>query len=165
MSIPGRDSLIGFGVPLASFALSGSPLSGKESWLTFATSQSDGIKAYADGSADAFVVAAPAAFGSATPDRNLAWIAAFDGKEEKPVPIWESAPIPFGPHAVRRNLAPEAKDSLSALLTRLPQADAELAELLLPDEAVTFKTVEHGDYSLAVSAAKALAAVSGNPAP
>lgn len=164
MSIPGRDSLIGFGAPLASFAVSGSPLTGKEAWLTFATSQGGGIKAYAEGNADAFVVTAPAAFRSATSFDGLAWISAFEGKAEKPVPLWESAPIPFGPHAVRRNLAPEAKDSLSALLTRLPQADAELAELLLPDESVGFKPVEHGDYSLAVNAAKALAAVSGNPA-
>lgn len=164
LSIPGRDSLIGFGVPLASLTISGTALSGEETWLAFTMGQTESIKAYEQGTIAAFVASVPAAFKAGTSTDTLPWSAALGEQGRKPVPLWESAPIPFGPHAVRRNLVPEAKESLSTLLSNLPQVDPELAELLLPDQAVAFKPVEHGAYGLAVNAAKALAAVSGSPA-
>jgi phosphonate transport system substrate-binding protein len=164
-AIPGRDSLIGFGVPLASLSVSGSALTGKETWLAFAGSQTASITAYRDGKADALISPVPASFKSGTPTGTLPWLESLGSAGGKPAAIWESAQIPFGPHAVRKNLAPEAKDIAMALLAKLPEVDPELSELLLPDNAVAFKPVEHGAYALAVNAARALAAVSGTASP
>ena len=161
VGIPGRDSLMGFGVPLASLSVSGNVLSGNEKWLSFAENASGTIEAYRSVSQDAFVAAVPAALSMDSAVPKLPWLGELTGESEKPVAIWESAVVPFGPHAVRKNLAPEAKELAADILAKLHETDPELAELLLPDEAVSFRPVEHGAYTLAVNAAKALAAVSG----
>lgn len=165
LAIPGRDSLIGFGVPLASLTIAGSAFTGKEAWLSFTESQTAGIAAYRDGKVDALISVVLASFKSGTPSGNLSWLETLNSEGGKPVAIWESAQIPFGPHAVRKNLAPEAKDIAKALLAKLPETDPELSELLLPDDAVAFKPTEHGAYTLSVNAARALAVVSAAPAP
>jgi phosphonate transport system substrate-binding protein len=165
VGIPGRDSLIGFGVPLASLTVGGRVLAGNEKWLSFSENASGTIEAYRAESVDAFVAAVPAAFDTKTGSQMLPWLEELKVASEMPVLTWESAVVPFGPHAVRKNLAPEAKQLAADLLAKLPETDPELAELLLPDEAVSFKPVEHGSYALAVNAAKALAAVAGGPSP
>lgn len=165
VGVPGRDSLMGFGVPMASLSVSGNVLGGNEKWLSFAENAADTVDAYREEKVDAFVAAVPAAFDIKTAPQMLPWLGELNGASQMPAAIWESAVVPFGPHAVRKNLAPEAKQVVTDLLAKLPETDPELAELLLPDEAVSFKPVEHGAYALAVNAAKALAAVSGVPAP
>ena len=111
------------------------------------------------------IAAVPVSFKSGSPTANLPWLESLNPDGGKPAAIWESAQIPFGPHAVRKNLAPEAKEIALALLAKLPETDLELSELLLPDDAVAFKPTEHGAYALAVNAARALAAVSGAASP
>lgn len=165
VSLPGRDSLIGFGVPLASLSVSGNAMSGNEKWLSFAVNAAGAVDAYRLESVDAFVAAAPAAFNAQAAPQILPWLDELKLVSEMPVAIWESALVPFGPHAVRKNLAPEAKELAAGVMETLHETDPELADLLLPDEAVSFRPVEHGTYTLAVNAAKALAAVSGAPGP
>lgn len=165
VAIPGRDSLMGFGVPLASLSVSGGVLTGKEKWLSFAENAAASIEAYNRENVDALVSVTPAAFSGGGTSQTLPWFAGLADQTAKPLAIWESAVVPFGPHAVRKNLAPEAKELAAGVMMKLHETDEELAELLLPDAAVSFMTIEHGAYTLAVNAAKALAAVSGAPGP
>jgi phosphonate transport system substrate-binding protein len=165
VGIPGRDSLVGFGVPLASLSVSGGALTGQEKWLSFAENATANIEAYGQEKVDALVSVIPAAFRAGEPSQALPWLDGLADQAQRPLAIWESAVVPFGPHAVRKNLSPEAKELAAGVMAKLQETDEELAELLLPDDAVAFKPVEHGAYATAVNAAKALTGVSGAPKP
>ncbi|MGB8818663.1 MAG: PhnD/SsuA/transferrin family substrate-binding protein [Rhizobiaceae bacterium] len=166
IGMQGADSLLGTGVPLASFQSSGLALTGSETWLVRQDDMAALVEQYRDGKVDGLFAVVPAGFDSAKTDGSVSAVfAAMSATARKPKSLWASAVVPYGPHAVRKNLAPEAKTIVADTISRLPQTNVELADLLLPDNAVGFAPIAHGAYDLAVKAAKALAAASGAPKP
>lgn len=164
IGMQGADSLLGTGVPLASFQTSGLALAGSEAWLVRDDSVAALVENYRDGKLDGLFAVVPSAFDPAKADSaKSAIFAAMSQAPRKPKSLWTSAVVPYGPHAVRKNLAPEAKTIVTDTIVGLSQNNVELADLLLPDNAVGFAPISHGSYDLAVKAAKALAAASGTP--
>jgi phosphonate transport system substrate-binding protein len=166
IGIQSADSLLGTGVPLAAFQFSGLALSGSETWLVREDSMAALVELYRGGKVDGLFAVVPSSFDPAKTGGTLSAVfAAMSATPRKPKSLWTSAAVPYGPHAVRKNLAPEAKSIVTQTIGRLAETNIELADLLLPDNAVGFVPISHGAYDLEVKAAKALAAVSGAPAP
>ena len=166
IGVAGKDSLSTFGVALASFQPKGASLTGSEPWLRVEDGQSNLLKELENGSIDGFFAAIPSSLklnDAVSKDAALSSELAKTGRKIKAV--WLSRTVPNGPHAVRKNLAPEAKEALLKLLAGLAAADPDLNDLLLPDDAGTFSPVSHQAYDLALKATKALADASGATTP
>jgi phosphonate transport system substrate-binding protein len=165
IAVPGKNSLNGFGVPLSSYGAFTGRLTGNEEWLTFVRDTNTASKQYADGTVDGFfaTVKNTALLVTALQqDTPLSTAIAASGRKTKAV--WISNPISNGPHAVRKNLANEAKGILSVFLIDLAEKNPDLNDILLPANDVRFVKVAHGAYTSAITATKMLAARSQQPA-
>jgi phosphonate transport system substrate-binding protein len=165
IAVPGRNSLNGFGVPLASESVIVGKLTGSEKWLTFARDANAAVQLYAQGEVDGFfaTVSSGETLATALQDgKPLAAALATSSRETKAV--WLSNPISNGPHTARKNLADEAKKILMDYLTKLGSTDPGLNDILLPENNTSFAEVDHRDYATALAATKMLAAQSEQPA-
>ncbi|MGL4490593.1 MAG: PhnD/SsuA/transferrin family substrate-binding protein [Rhizobiaceae bacterium] len=158
IAVPDKNSLNGYGVLLASGDVGAGKLTGNEPWLKFFDSTDAAVQQYADGNVDGFfaTVASTATLATALEqDAALTKIISASGRNTKAV--WISEPIANGPHAVRKNLATEAKDLLSKYLVSLVDADPDLSDILLPDNGARYQPVTHSAYTTAIAATKKLA--------
>ena len=117
-----------------------------------AASATDAESRFSDGSVDAVlgwedypVSAASTGFGS------TARLARSGASPESLVVLWRSAPLRFGPHAVRTDLDPEAKRLLVPFLTGLRNVLPDVYDLLETGRGGGFATVTHADYDVAVA--------------
>jgi phosphonate transport system substrate-binding protein len=165
IAVPGRNSLNGFGVPMASESVISGKLNGNEKWLIFARDTNSAAQLYAKSEVDGFfaTVNSGETLATALQDgKPLALAVAASGRKTRAV--WISNPVASGPHAVRKNLANEAKTILSNYLVNLAGSDPDLNDILLPADDVSFAKVNHSDYATAIAATKMLATQSGQPA-
>ena len=166
IGVPGLDDMAVYGVALASFQSGGQRLTGTDSWIRAENGVRGVISGFANGRLDGFFSAVPSRLSMAgvlAPGTPVADEVLKSGRKAKAV--WLSEIIPFGPHAVRKNLAPEAKALLAGMLSGLAAADPEMSDLLLPEGMVAFALVQHSAYGLALDATKALAEVALSPKP
>lgn len=160
VGIPGRDSMTGFAVPLASYTVGTRALSQDEEFFTEFKDLESTAAAFSKGELDAF-------FGWTPSDENGPIVGAgiFGMGEEKVLNVagqsieikvpWKSGLLRYGPHAVRRDLNAEAK---SALVSLLAAPDEELLDLLgamQTGDVQKLVSARQQDYELAVQAAKA----------
>ncbi len=166
IGMPGRSSLSTMGVALAAFQSGGVRLTGAETWLRVEEDMNAVMARFGEGSLDGFFVAVPSRLNLAqTPGGSPGLSAAIAKTGRKAKALWLSEPVPYGPHAVRKNLAPEAKTVLSKMLLELGSTNPDLNDLLLPEGAAAFTGINQGAYGLALEATRALAAMSGTPKP
>lgn len=166
IGVPGLDDMAVYGVALASFQAGGQRLTGTDSWIRTEDGARGVISGFASGKLDGFFSAVPSRLSMAAvlaPGTPVADEVRKSDRKAKAV--WLSEIIPFGPHAVRKNLSPEAKALLSGMLAGLGTADPEMNDRLLPEGMVAFAPVQHSAYSLAMDATKALAEVAPAPKP
>jgi phosphonate transport system substrate-binding protein len=164
VGIPGKDSMTGFAVPLASYTVGTRALSQDESFFTHFPDLESTAAAFAEGGIDAF-------FGwtAANESGPIAGAGVMASGQDKLLEVqgrtvdiktpWVSKLLRFGPHAVRRDVNAEAKSALAAFLS---SADIELLDLLSITQAgdvQQFVPARHLEYELAIQAAKAAAAV------
>jgi phosphonate transport system substrate-binding protein len=71
--------------------------------------------------------------------------------------VWTSAPLRFGPHAVRSDLPNDLKDLLATFLAGLGAARPEVLELLEPHRQGRFARVSEADYAAARAIVERLA--------
>ncbi len=165
VAVPGRNSLNGFGVPLASDSVTSGKLTGNEKWLVFVRDTNTAAQQYAAGQVDGFFATVSSNTTLATALKEgtpLANAIAASGRKTKA--LWISNPVSNGPHAVRKSLANEAKIILSDYLVKLAESDPDLNDILLPVNDVRFAKAKQSDYAFAIAATKMLATHSGQPA-
>ena len=148
-SIAGRDMLLG------NLMINGKPVTGKEEfWADFPDIRS-AVNAYNANQIDGFVIPA-AASSDGVAEAGKAELdslsqSAGGGSVRPAAAVWRSAFWPYGPIAVRNNLAAEAKSIILQTLKQLdvtnPQAHAILSEGL----AGAFRKSERGGFN-AISA-------------
>ena len=158
IGIAGRDSLSTYGVVVASFRPKGLTLTGAESWLHMEDGPSGLLNGLESNRLDGIFTAVPSKRkldDAISGDAALSSALAKTGRKVKAV--WLSQTVPYGPHAVRKSLAPEAKAALLKLLAGLATSDPDLNDLLLPEGAVAFSPAAHESYALALEAARVLA--------
>ena len=162
IGIPGRDSITGFAVPLAEYAIGTRALAPDERFFSVFAGMSQTAAAFADGSIDGF-------FGwtfadAEGPLRGTGIMgggtdAAFsaNGKTVETKIPWTSGLLRYGPHAVRRNLDAEAKSALRNYLQGLGAEQVDLLSLLPPNDIARFIPVSQEEYRSAIAAVKAAA--------
>ena len=162
IAISGKDSLTAFGVPLSEFVSASGALKGDEAWLKFFDNGDAAIAFLKSGAADALFASIPANQPSKQAlDPNDALLTS--GRDF--VPVWQSQVIPFGPHAIRKNLNPEVKKLLQTFLISLAANDPDMFELLSESNAANFAPISPEAYTPAINAVRALAAVSKQQQP
>jgi phosphonate transport system substrate-binding protein len=165
IAIPGKNSINGFGVPLASDTLTSSKLKRNEAWLTFVRDTNVAAQRYAEGEVDGLfaTVSSKVSLEDVLEQGDpLASTIAASGRKTKAA--WISNTITYGPHAVRKNLSNEVKRILANYLINLAQTDPDLNDILLPANDVSFASVNHTAYTTAIAATKMLATQSEQPA-
>ena len=165
IAVPSLDSFNTYGAALAGLQKTIPQFKAGEAWII--ASGTDGVVSdFLSGKVDGFIVPLPAnrPVGSELANGDPLTVSLKEGKRSYKV-AWRSEPIANGPHAVRQNLAGEAKIALSAFLQGLSVNDPDLNDILLPEGAVNFGPAASADYAFAINAAKALAASSTPPAP
>lgn len=166
IAIPGKEAYNTYGAALAGLATSLPAFVPGAKFVHASGSQDAVLADFASGKVDGFLAVVP---GNRKAGEELMEPDAL-GQRLKQAgrafkTVWVSDPIPNGPHAVRQNLASEAKDLIQAFLVGLARQDPDLNDMLLPEGAVSFGEIAHSNYTFAIRAAKALANSSGQPAP
>ncbi len=166
IGISGVSSLSTFGVALASFQVNGIKFTGAEPWIQLDDSMSSMIEKFRAALLDGFFVSVPARQSlNQVLGADTSVSQALENSGRKAKAVWLSDTFPFGPHAVRTNLAPEAKTILLKMLKELASTNPDLNDLLLPEGTVAYEPVSHSAYRLALDATKALANFSVLPKP
>lgn len=164
VGIPGKDSIAGFAVPLASYTVGSRALSQDEDFFTRFPDMESTIAAFAKGNLDAYFSWAaanetgPVSEAGNEASENAKQLTFQDRTIEIKVP-WVSPLLRFGPHAVRRDLNAEAK---AALVSFLEAPEIELLDLLSIAQVGDVQKLvpaRHSEYELAIQAAKASATV------
>lgn len=166
IAISSKDSLTTFGVPLSEFVSANGALRGDEPWLKFFDDGQAAIGAVKSGVVDGILVSIAANQpAKAALDTNDAVQNALLSSGRNFVPVWQSQVIPFGPHAIRKNLNPQIKDLLSRFLVGLAASDPDLFELLSEPTAASFAPISPETYTPSINAVRALAAFSKQQKP
>ena len=166
IAISGKDSLTAFGVPLSEFVSANGAMKGDETWLKFFDSADAAIAAIKSGVADALFASIPENQAIKQPlDPNDAVQNALLTSGRDFVTVWRSQVIPFGPHAIRKNLNPQVKDLLASFLVGLAASDPDLFELLSEPKAANFAPISAETYAPSINAVRALAAFSKQQKP
>jgi phosphonate transport system substrate-binding protein len=162
VGIPGKDSITGFAVPLASYTVGTRSLSQDEEFFKQFNNLESTAAAFAGGDLDAFFGWIPS--NEAGP---IAGAGIFGGGEEKALSIagqtieikvpWKSALLRYGPHAVRRDLHAEAKSALASLLTSMDSEMVDLLGAIQMSDVQKLVAARQSEYALAVEVAKAAA--------
>jgi phosphonate transport system substrate-binding protein len=162
VGIPGKDSITGFAVPLASYAVGTRSLTPDEAFFTEFNDLESTAAAFSKGELDAFFGWAPA-----NASGPIAGAGIFGSGEENVLNVagqaieiklpWKSGLLRYGPHAVRRDLSTEAKSALVSLLSS-PQEDLlDLLGSVQIGDLQKLVPAKQSEYELAVQAAKAAA--------
>jgi phosphonate transport system substrate-binding protein len=165
IAVPGMNSISGLGVPLVEAQSVFGPFTGNEKWLRFAKDANAAVEAFNNNNIDGFIATVPDSRTKNTALQAESSLAKALAVSSRPVKLaWISNPLLNGPHAVRKNLANEAKNILAKFLLSLNSTDPDLNDLLLPSNDVAFVQAKQSDYLLAIAATKKLAAQGGQPA-
>lgn len=156
-----RQSLSGWLIPTAAFDAGERPLA--ESGATFHAMEDYAklIGEFSGGRVDGFFgwIRDPEPQDPTLPEGSMsspAKLARHGLPPERYTIAWRSDPVPFGPHAVRKNLAPEAAELLTAFLTGLREKQPEVYEALEPTHDGGFRPVGLTDYRLLMDLARDL---------
>lgn len=146
---PARDDLSGWLAPLSLLSREGLALRGDEAFITRTATVLEAETLFAEGGADALLgwervkPDGEPLFQGGTADRlRRAGIDVDDLAQ-----LWNSPTIPYGPHAVLKTLAPEAKAILSTFLRTLHSSNPRAYDLLSGGHAGGFATVEDSIYA------------------
>jgi phosphonate transport system substrate-binding protein len=145
------DSVAGAMLPLAEFQLDGKPLSGDEAFIRQVGSASEAEDLFAAGSIDGLFGWATASPDAEPPSGTVARLVAGGIASAEMNMVWTSDLVPYGPHAVRTNLAPAAKAALKDFLLGLKTGPPELHELLAPAHNGGFAEIAHDAYLAAIA--------------
>jgi phosphonate transport system substrate-binding protein len=164
VGIPGKDSITGFAVPLASYAVGTRALSQDEAFFKQFNDLESTTAAFAEGTLDAFFGWTPS--NAAGP---IAGAGIFGLGDEKALNVagrtieikvpWKSALLRYGPHAVRRDLSSEAKSVLVSLLSSPDEEFLDLLSAVQPGDVQKFVAAQQTEYELAIQTAKAAALI------
>jgi phosphonate transport system substrate-binding protein len=166
IAISGKDSLNAFGVPLSEFAGSNGALKGNEAWLKFFDDGNAAIASIKLGGADGIFASIPENQPIKQPlDPNDLLQNELLASGRDFVTVWQSQIIPFGPHAIRKNLNPQVKELLQSFLVDLASNDPDLFELLTDQNAARFAPITQDAYNLTIKAVRVLAAFSKQQEP
>jgi phosphonate transport system substrate-binding protein len=162
IGIPGRDSVTGFAVPLAEYAIGTRALAPDERFFNMFPSMADAATAFADSRIDGFfgwsyADAAGPLKGSGIMGSGTDAAFSVNGKTVETKIPWTSNLLRYGPHAVRRNLDAEAKSALRNYLQGLDAEQVDLLSLLPPNDIARFIPVSQEEYRSAIAAVKAAA--------
>jgi phosphonate transport system substrate-binding protein len=162
IGIPGRDSISGFAVPLAEYAIGTRALAPDERFFNSFPSMTETASAFAGGRIDgffgwAYADAAGLAAGSGIMGTGVDSSFSADGTTLETKIPWTSSLLRFGPHAVRRNLDAEAKSALRNYLQGLDAEQVDILSLLPPNDIAKFIPVSQEEYRSAIAAVKAAA--------
>lgn len=159
IAVPGRNSLNGYGIPLSADKVLDKKLKGTEPWLKFTSNNSTAVGEYVAGTVDGFftTVESGASLASAI-EIGSPLFEALKSSGRPAKAVWLSDVVANGPHAIRKNLASEAKGKLLNFLIDLAQTNPDLNDLLLPANDVKFVPAAHGAYATAINATKMLSA-------
>lgn len=161
IAIAGQDSMPAFGLALSEFTALHGPIKGSEPWLKIQPDVSTVVSTYLNHDIDGFFAVIPQNRTLATALLTKDRVAIAMGADVPNLKaVWISDVVPNGPHVVRRNINPEAKQAVTTFLITLAAKDPELFDLIAPDNAINFVKISHSDYAAAISATKALAAYS-----
>ncbi len=78
--------------------------------------------------------------------------------------VWTSGLLPYGPHAVRSDLDPEAKRRLTVFLTNLRSQSPDIYDLVESKHSGGFISAAAGDYAMAASIVRLVSAGSDSDA-
>jgi phosphonate transport system substrate-binding protein len=162
IGIPGRDSISGFAVPLAEYAIGTRALAPDERFFNLFPGMAEAASAFADGRIDgffgwAYADAAGTLKGSGIMGTGTDAAFSVSGKSVETKIPWTSNLLRYGPHAVRRNLDAEAKSALRNYLQALDAEQVDLLSLLPPNDISRFIPVSQEEYRSAIAAVKAAA--------
>lgn len=165
VGIPGKDSVAGFAVPLASYTVGPRALAEDEEFFRQFTGLEPMATAFAANELDAFFGWVPANQQGPIPGAGI-----LGTGEEKVLSVggqtveikvpWTSGLLRYGPHAVRRELNAEAKSALVALMSAPGEELLDLMSALQIPDVQNFVAAQHSEYELAVQATKAAASIS-----
>lgn len=156
------DSASGMLLPIAEFQPNRKPLTGDESFLLRASSETDAVAMLASGQVDAMF-----GYVLSTDDDDDVRGGTLDALAAAAVPdpkvLWTSALLRHGPHAVKKSLPTEARDMLVAFLTGLKDQDERVYDYLERRFGGGFVRASGSDYETAVDMIRANAgAPAGN---
>ena len=162
IGIPGRDSITGFAVPLAEYAIGTRALVPNERFFNMLPSMAETASAFEDGRIDgffgwAYADAAGPLKGSGIMGTGSDAAFAVNGKTVDTKIPWTSELLRYGPHTVRRNLDAEAKSALRNYLQGLDEEQVDLLSLLPPNDIARLIPVSQEEYRSAIAAVKAAA--------
>ena len=162
VGIPGRDSVTGFAVPLAEYAVGTRALAPDERFFSMYPGMAETAAAFAEGGIDGFFgwayadAAGPLKTSGIMGTGTETALTVNGTTVETKIP-WTSSLLRYGPHAVRRNLDAEAKSALRNYLLGLSAEEVDLLSLLPPNDIEKFIPVSQEEYRSAVAAVKAAA--------
>jgi phosphonate transport system substrate-binding protein len=162
IGIPGQDSISGFAVPLAEYAVGARALAPDEKFFSAYPGMADTVSAFADGRIDgffgwAFADEAGAVKGSGIMGTGTEALFSVGGKTLETKIPWTSSLLRYGPHAVRRSLDAEAKSALRNHLQALGAEQIDVLSVLPPNDVARFIPVSQEEYRSAIAAVKAAA--------
>jgi len=150
-------SLSGFMLPYAFFQASGKSLENSGAIIVETTSQTEAVKLFHDGEVDGFFAWESATLGSEKSYKNEFLNTADENSELRPVILWRSEPVRYGPHVVRNNLPKEAVDALSSALLSMNEKAPLAYDAVSPELAGGMQTVVRDDYNVVSTMVRALA--------
>ena len=162
IGIPGQDSISGFAVPLAEYALGTRALAPDEKFFSAYPGMADTVSAFADGRIDgffgwSFADESGAVKGSGIMGTGTDAFFSVGGKTLETKIPWTSSLLRYGPHAVRRSLDAEAKSALRNYLQALGAEQIDVLSILPPNDVARFTPVSQEEYRSAIAAVKAAA--------
>lgn len=153
IATPGGDDVAGWLLPFASYEHQGRALSGEDDFVMDLATPQAAAMAFAEGRAGGLFGWMPAGSWEELSPRGGTFdrLAAMGVAADDLVASWRSDPLPFGPHAVRADLAVEAKVLLRDFLLTLKERDPDLYDLIEPERQGGFVRVKHDDYAPAAA--------------
>jgi phosphonate transport system substrate-binding protein len=147
-----ENALGGDILPAAEFTWQGKPLAASGLDVVRAESAEDALRMFAEGEVSAVFTWRYVSRSGNTPG-DFGPYSRFPGlgKDRYDV-LWQSGPVRFGPHAVRRNLPAEARVALRRLLLSLEEEAPLVFDAVSPALGGGFEAVTHADYRTALNA-------------
>ena len=161
VGIPGKDSVSGYATPMAEYQVGSRALNKTESFLKLYPDMDATLLALSKGEVDGF-------FGWVSSDdkASIASAGLMDLGDARAIAVqgvtteiklpWTSSLHRFGPHAVRRNLPSEAKQTLLKYLLDLDETMIDLISRFPPGNVEKLAKVSQESYLPSIRAAKAM---------
>ena len=165
IGIPEKGSISGFAIPMVEYVIGTRKLSEDDAFILHLSDTSSMISAFSDGKIDGFFGwiysdgAGSLAVSGLMDTGSVSTISVSGKKTDIKMP-WVSGLLRYGPHAIRKNLPPEARDALQSFFSAIGSTDVDLLSQFQPTNIAKFVPATHAEYKLAVVTTKFLATVS-----